>query len=138
MYYRCVGIYMILKYNIEYSYKMSVKIWALKQRNAFINVLHNILIFMYFCHIGESGIVGQHKFPAPRWPYTQSVKFTSPFEEKPTVTYGLYLLDFYHNTNLRFDSAVTAVTKTGFQVTFRTWADTLLYGARISWMACGK
>ncbi|XP_052676152.1 uncharacterized protein LOC128157553 [Crassostrea angulata] len=86
----------------------------------------------------ESGTVGQHKFPAPGWPYIQNVKFKSPFEEKPTVTYGLSLLDSLYNTNERISTKVTAVTKTGFQAQFRTWAGTVLYGARINWMACGK
>ncbi|XP_034301934.2 uncharacterized protein [Magallana gigas] len=86
----------------------------------------------------ESGTAGQHKAPPPRWPYIQNVKFKSPFEETPTVTYGLFLLDSLHNTNVRILTTVTAVTKTGFQVKLNPWGPTVLYGARISWMACGK
>ena len=54
---------------------------------------------MYICYytsllfLGESGIIGQHTNPPPAWPLTQSVTFNSPFEQTPTVTYGLYLLD---------------------------------------------
>uniref|UniRef100_A0A8W8L454 H-type lectin domain-containing protein n=1 Tax=Magallana gigas TaxID=29159 RepID=A0A8W8L454_MAGGI len=86
----------------------------------------------------ESGTAGQHKAPPPGWPYIENVKFKSPFEETPTVTYGLFLLDSLHNTNVRISTTVTAVTKTGFRVQISPWDDTRLYGARISWMACGK
>nr|XP_022326982.1 uncharacterized protein LOC111126552 isoform X2 [Crassostrea virginica]XP_022326983.1 uncharacterized protein LOC111126552 isoform X2 [Crassostrea virginica] len=40
-----------------------------------------------------SGNVGQRRSPAPVWPYTTKVTFQSPFEQAPTVTFGLYLLD---------------------------------------------
>lgn len=86
----------------------------------------------------ESGTVGQHKAPPPGWPYIENVTFKSPFEETPTVTYGLFLLDSLYNTNVRISTTVTAVTKTGFRVQINPWGDTWLYGARISWMACGK
>ncbi|XP_034302039.2 uncharacterized protein [Magallana gigas] len=86
----------------------------------------------------ESGVVGIHTIPIPNWPYTQSVTFQTPFEAKPTVTYGLYLLDTGYTRNTRVTTEVTDVTKTGLQVKLNTWADTELYGARISWMACGQ
>lgn len=92
--------------------------------------------------LGESGVVGIHTIhhtnPRPSWPYTQSVTFQTPFEEKPNVTYGLYLLDTGYTKNTRVSTNITNVTKTGFQVKLNTWADTELYGARISWMACGQ
>eukprot|EP00105_Crassostrea_gigas_P033752 XP_019917900.1 PREDICTED: uncharacterized protein LOC105346508 [Crassostrea gigas] len=86
----------------------------------------------------ESGVVGIHTIPIPNWPYTQSVTFQTPFEAKPTVTYGLYLLDTGYTRNTRVIAEVTDVTKTGLQVKLNTWADTELYGARVSWMACGQ
>ncbi|XP_052673413.1 uncharacterized protein LOC128155641 [Crassostrea angulata] len=86
----------------------------------------------------ESGVVGIHTYPRPSWPYTQSVTFQTPFEAKPTVTYGLNLLDTGYTKNTRVIAEVTDVTKIGLQVRLRTWADTQLYGARISWMACGQ
>eukprot|EP00105_Crassostrea_gigas_P015807 XP_011432932.1 PREDICTED: uncharacterized protein LOC105332169 [Crassostrea gigas] len=85
----------------------------------------------------ESGVVGIHTNPRPSWPYTQSVTFQTPFETQPTVTYGLYLLDTGYTRNTRVTTEVTDVTKTGLQIKLNTWADTVLYGARISWMACG-
>ncbi|XP_061187931.1 uncharacterized protein LOC133195963 [Saccostrea echinata] len=85
----------------------------------------------------ESGVLGIHKSPSPTWPYTQVVSFRSPFREIPALTYGLYLLDSWHRTNLRVNAIVTDITNSGFNVRLQTWADTTLYGASISWMACG-
>lgn len=87
----------------------------------------------------ESGVIGKHTSKPPlSWPYIQSVKFKSHFEERPTVTYGLYFLDSDHRTNLRVITEITDVTKTGFRVKLLSWDDTKLYGATINWMACGK
>ena len=93
--------------------------------------------FFFFLR-GESGSVGQHENPAPSWPYTTKVTFQSPFEQAPTVTFGLYLLDNRWGKNLRVNTDVSGVTTTGFQISINPWADTVLYGARIRWMACGK
>ncbi|XP_052720182.1 uncharacterized protein LOC128191875 [Crassostrea angulata] len=88
----------------------------------------------------ESGVVERYvdTKPLPSWPYTRRVTFQTPFEAKPTVTYGLYYLDSVSTTNLRVSAEVTNVFKTGFQVQLSTWADSQLYGAKIRWMACGK
>ncbi|XP_078322114.1 uncharacterized protein LOC144621934 [Crassostrea virginica] len=86
----------------------------------------------------ESGSVGQAINPAPAWPYTANVTFQSPFEQAPTVTYGLYFLDNGWDKNIRVNTDVSSVTSTGFHINVFPWADTVLYGARIRWMACGK
>lgn len=75
--------------------------------------------------LGESGIIGQHTNPPPAWPLTQSVTFNSPFEQTPTVTYGLYLLDAGSNANLRVATEVSSITTTGFQIKINKWADTV-------------
>ncbi|XP_061186726.1 uncharacterized protein LOC133194837 [Saccostrea echinata] len=85
----------------------------------------------------ESGVLGIHKSPPPTWPYTQVVSFRSPFREIPALTYGLYRLDVGHRTNLRVNTVVMDITNRGFNVRLQTWGDTILYGANISWMACG-
>ncbi|XP_062616019.1 ATP synthase subunits region ORF 7-like [Saccostrea cucullata] len=86
----------------------------------------------------ESGVSRQHKFPAPTWPYGQTIKFKTAFQEIPTVTYGLYVLDSDYTVNLRISTVVKEVTRTGFSVKIKTWENSVLYGARISWMACGR
>uniref|UniRef100_A0A8W8L1S7 H-type lectin domain-containing protein n=1 Tax=Magallana gigas TaxID=29159 RepID=A0A8W8L1S7_MAGGI len=86
----------------------------------------------------ESGVVVKYANPPPSWPYIQSVKFKSHFEERPTVTYGLYFLDSDRSTNLRVITEITDVTKTGFRMKLTSYDDSKLYGAKINWMACGK
>ena len=51
---------------------------------------------------------------------------------------GLYLLDAGSNANLRVATEVSSITTTGFQIKMNKWADTVLYGGKVSWMACGK
>ncbi|XP_078331106.1 uncharacterized protein LOC144624941 [Crassostrea virginica] len=85
----------------------------------------------------ESGILGYYKYPKPTWPYRQRVKFQSPFKHPPKVTYGLYFLDSSKSTNLRINTTVNNIKKNGFHVQIKTWAGTELFGAYISWMACG-
>ena len=53
-------------------------------------------------------------------------------------TDGLYRLDNIWDTNLQVTTDVSGVTTTGFQIKINLQEDTILYGARIRWMACGK
>lgn len=88
---------------------------------------------------GESGTLRHYGFkPIAKWPHSRRINFKSPFDGTPTVTYGLYGLDSSNKANLRVDTVVTNLSRTGFQLTLSTWADTELYGAFSSWMACGK
>ena len=87
--------------------------------------------------LGDSGIIGYYKWPTQTWPYIKRVKFHSSFKQPPKVTYGLYFLDSLHTKNLRVDAVISKVTNTGFQLLMKAWADTILYGVKISWMACG-
>ncbi|XP_061184524.1 uncharacterized protein LOC133192546 [Saccostrea echinata] len=86
----------------------------------------------------ESGVLGQHTAPAPNWPYGQTITFQTAFQEMPTVTYGLYLLDSAGTVNLRVSTEVKDITRGGFSINLARWGDSVLYGARVSWMACGR
>uniref|UniRef100_A0A8W8LFW2 H-type lectin domain-containing protein n=1 Tax=Magallana gigas TaxID=29159 RepID=A0A8W8LFW2_MAGGI len=86
-----------------------------------------------------SGTVGHAGFqPTAKWPYSQRIDFNSPFDATPTVTYGLYALDSSDEANLRVSTLLSNVSSTGFQLTLRTWSDSKLFEAAVSWMACGK
>ncbi|XP_078331105.1 uncharacterized protein LOC144624940 [Crassostrea virginica] len=85
----------------------------------------------------ESGMVKHHNFPSPPWPYKLGVTFKTPFQNAPTVTQGLTMLDSSRSTNVRINSIVHKVTNKGFEAYLHTWTDTILYGAFITWMACG-
>ncbi|XP_052720303.1 uncharacterized protein LOC128191957 [Crassostrea angulata] len=87
----------------------------------------------------ESGTVRDYGFkPTAKWPHSRRIDFRSPFSGTPTLTYGLYALDVSNGANTRVDTVVTNLSRTGFQLTLRTWADTELFAAFASWMACGK
>eukprot|EP00105_Crassostrea_gigas_P022423 XP_011441933.1 PREDICTED: uncharacterized protein LOC105338481 [Crassostrea gigas] len=87
----------------------------------------------------ESGTVTHYGFkPTAKWPHSRKTTFKSSFDGTPTLTYGLYTLDVSNGANTRVDTVVTNLSRTGFQLTLRTWANTELYGAYVSWMACGK
>lgn len=65
----------------------------------------------------------------------QLIQFNPDFSETPSVVLGLTNLDFH---NVRIHAKVENVTKTGFTMSIRTWDDTILYNAGVSWMACPK
>lgn len=94
---------------------------------------------LLFLITGVAGTVGHVGYePTTTWPYSQRIYFSPPFDGTPTITYGLFRLDSSDDANLRVEIIVSNVSKIGFQLTLRAWADTELYGASVSWMACGK
>ncbi|XP_061184395.1 uncharacterized protein LOC133192399 [Saccostrea echinata] len=40
--------------------------------------------------------------------------------------------------NLRVSTEIKDITRTGFSINLARWGDSVLYGARVSWMACGR
>lgn len=86
---------------------------------------------------GESSTVGQFRASA-KWPYSRRKNFRAPFQGTPTLTYGLYFLDSSQTANLRVHASVTNVSRTGFEITMKSWANSVLYGGYVCWMACGK
>ncbi len=66
------------------------------------------------------------------------VKFSQPFKAVPAVHISLSLWDMDSATNARADVAAEKITEKGFEVVFRTWADTRVARARIRWMAIGE
>ena len=66
------------------------------------------------------------------------VTFSEPFKSAPAVHISLSLWDMDSATNARADVAAEKITDKGFEVVFRTWADTRVARARIRWMAIGE
>lgn len=93
---------------------------------------------MVYLSSGESGSIGDANWPTmPTWPLTKNIKFKTPFETAPTVTYGLSYIDIDVSSQDRVRSEVASVTNAGFQLTVTTWQYSKLWGARATWMACG-
>ena len=64
----------------------------------------------------------------------QQERFREAFVEPPLVTVGISMWDIDHQTKSRVDIAAESVTAKGFEIVFRTWANTRI--ARIR--ACGR
>jgi hypothetical protein len=65
------------------------------------------------------------------------VRFDAGFLEPPTVLVGVSLWDCDSSANLRADIAADAVTTEGFEIVFRTWADSRIARIRVGWTAMG-
>lgn len=63
--------------------------------------------------------------------------FREAFAEPPVVSIGISMWDIDHNTNSRVDISAENVTAKGFEIVFRTWADTRIARIRADWMAIG-
>lgn len=64
--------------------------------------------------------------------------FSQPFLQPPVVTIGISMWDIDRNSNSRVDIAAEAVTASGFEIVFRTWADTRVARIRADWVAIGQ
>lgn len=68
----------------------------------------------------------------------QQETFSETFAEPPAVTVGISMWDMDHKANSRVDISAENVTVKGFEIVFRTWADTRIARIRADWMAIGK
>lgn len=64
--------------------------------------------------------------------------FRESFAAPPAVTVGISMWDMDHKANSRVDISAENVTVNGFEIVFRTWADTRIARIRADWMAIGK
>lgn len=64
--------------------------------------------------------------------------FNERFQSAPVVTIGISMWDIDHKTNSRVDISADNITATGFEIVFRTWADTRIARIRADWMAIGQ
>jgi hypothetical protein len=68
---------------------------------------------------------------------TTEIQFYSAFRYPPAITLGVTGLDSSHDQNLRFWLNAIDVTGTGFIIEFKTWGDTHIARASVSWQAVG-
>lgn len=101
------------------------------------------VVKLIFCSVksltGQSGHFGQQlHIPGNSFPTSAYIRFHPAFEHTPAIVYGLYLYDTSRLANSRFNTIVRNLSRYGFNITISSWADTKMFGARISWMACLK
>ena len=70
-------------------------------------------------------------------PFTKRVDFRDTFTKPPIVVVALSGLDVDEKHNLRIIVDAEKVDKNGFDVVFRTWSNTKVYGVRVRWTAFG-
>jgi hypothetical protein len=68
---------------------------------------------------------------------TVEVVFSEPFGAAPNVFVTLEVIDIDHSANQRTEVKAKNITPKGFEIFFRTWSDTKVAQARVSWMAIG-
>lgn len=66
------------------------------------------------------------------------IGFKEPFATPPIVHVGLAMWDLDTETNARGDLHAEKITEEGFDLVFRTWADTRVARIRTSWTAIGE
>jgi hypothetical protein len=64
--------------------------------------------------------------------------FREPFQTPPVVTVGISMWDIDHQSNSRADVSAENITLSGFEIVFRTWADTRVARIRADWLAIGQ
>lgn len=67
-----------------------------------------------------------------------SIRFEDRFRSEPVVHCALSMWDIDSGSNARIEVSAEMITETGFEVVFRTWADTHIARARVRWMAIGE
>jgi len=65
-------------------------------------------------------------------------RFKEAFVAPPVVRVGISMWDIDRKTNSRIDISAESVTEKGFEIVFRTWADTRIARIRAEWMAIGQ
>lgn len=67
-----------------------------------------------------------------------SVVFSEAFKSPPAVFVTLEMLDLHTETNYRVMTVAEKITDIGFDLVFKTWADTRIARANCAWMAIGE
>jgi hypothetical protein len=93
---------------------------------------------------GEVTLFSDYENGGPMWTGNgprarrHKVRFSAPFAARPAVHVSVTLWDFDQGTNTRADLAAERVTREGFEIVFRTWADTRVARIRVAWTALGQ
>ncbi|WP_296425622.1 H-type lectin domain-containing protein [Yoonia sp.] len=67
-----------------------------------------------------------------------AVTFSQQYIGIPHVQVSISMWDISNSSNTRVDVQAENITKSGFEIAFRTWADTQVARARVAWTAIGE
>ena len=68
----------------------------------------------------------------------EKVRFKESFGAIPHVQVSMSMWDISNSANTRADVQAENITEEGFEIVFRTWADTQVARVRIAWTAFGE
>lgn len=66
------------------------------------------------------------------------IKFSDVYKRPPAVQLSMSMWDLDASTTMRADVKAESVTKTGFDMVFRTWGDTRVARVRLAWTSIGE
>jgi hypothetical protein len=93
---------------------------------------------------GEATLFSDYADGGPMWTgdgaraRRHRVSFSRPFATRPVVHVSVTLWDFDKGANARADLSAERVSEEGFDIVFRTWADTRIAQIRVGWIALGQ
>ena len=67
-----------------------------------------------------------------------TVRFSEKYSANPSVMLTVSLWDVDYSTNIRSEVVAENISKSKFEIVFRTWGNTRIAQARVSWMAIGE
>ncbi|KAI9432515.1 hypothetical protein H4582DRAFT_1098220 [Lactarius indigo] len=83
-------------------------------------------------------LTGEHTrnlYNNPNDPASVRIDFERPFVTPPKVVVFFNNINLYKNYNWRLNTTATSVDVKGFTLNIETWSDTILYSARVGWIA---
>lgn len=92
---------------------------------------------------GTELLFSDHENEGPMWSgegpreVIKKVEFASKFKERPVVHVSLSMIDGANWTNQRIEIKSQAISRSSFEIVFKTWGDTKVARAAVSWLAIG-
>ncbi|KAH9031296.1 hypothetical protein EDB84DRAFT_172907 [Lactarius hengduanensis] len=83
-------------------------------------------------------LTGEHMrnlFNNPNDPASVRIEFERPFITPPKVVVFFNCINLGRNRNWRVKTTATGIDVKGFTLNIETWSDTILYAARVCWIA---
>ena len=88
-----------------------------------------------FSDFEDGGIMWTGTGPRER---RQAVKFSEAFRAEPVVHTSISMWDVDTASAVRAEVVAENITRTGFDIVFRTWLDTRVARVRVAWMGIGE
>ena len=70
--------------------------------------------------------------------HRRAIAFSQAYRSAPSVHVSMTMFDMDQKTNMRADITAESVSDTGFDLVFRTWADTRVARVRVDWLSIGE